>query len=174
MKRSICMFAGILIVRALADGAALTIYNQNFAVVRDTVALDLKQGSNEVRFAGATAFLEPSSVVLRDPSGKNHFSVLEQNYRGDPVSQEMLLELNEGKVLDFEVVSSANGQTTREVISGKVIRSGYNLSGPQYHGEWLQPIIEVNGKLRFSLPGQPIFPSLTDETILKQIGRENV
>jgi hypothetical protein len=31
---------------------ALTIYNQNFAVVRDSVPLDLKSGVNEVRFAG--------------------------------------------------------------------------------------------------------------------------
>ncbi len=30
-----------------------------------------------------------------------------------------------------------------------------------------QPIIEVDKKLRFSLPGRPLFPSLTDDTILK-------
>src|SRR5256886_11604125 len=30
-----------------------------------------------------------------------------------------------------------------------------------------QPIIEVNGKLRFALPGQPLFPLLGDDTILK-------
>ena len=30
-----------------------------------------------------------------------------------------------------------------------------------------QPIIEVNGKLQFSLPGEPRFPSLGDDTILK-------
>ena len=30
-----------------------------------------------------------------------------------------------------------------------------------------QPIIEVDGKLRFSLPGQPLFPALADDTILK-------
>jgi hypothetical protein len=30
-----------------------------------------------------------------------------------------------------------------------------------------QPIIEVNGQLRFSLPGTPHFPSLADDTILK-------
>ena len=46
---------------------ALTIYNQDFAVVRDTVPLDLKTGVNEVRFADATAHLEPDSVILRDP-----------------------------------------------------------------------------------------------------------
>src|SRR5258708_35289610 len=30
-----------------------------------------------------------------------------------------------------------------------------------------QPIIEVGGKLQFPLPGQPIFPALGDDTILK-------
>jgi len=30
-----------------------------------------------------------------------------------------------------------------------------------------QPVIEVNGKLQFSLPGQPLFPALADDTVLK-------
>jgi hypothetical protein len=54
----------------LAAPPALTIYNQNFAVVRDTVPLDLKQGTNDVRFTETTAHLETDSVILRDPGGK--------------------------------------------------------------------------------------------------------
>src|SRR2546430_7990576 len=34
-------------------------------------------------------------------------------------------------------------------------------------GGMSQPIIEVDGKLRFALPGQPLFPPLGDDTILK-------
>src|ERR1700733_3655056 len=83
---------------------ALTIYNQNFAVVRDTVPLDLHAGANTVRFAGATAQVEPDSVILRDPAGKHSLQILEQNYRNDPVSQELLLSLFEGKTIDFEKV----------------------------------------------------------------------
>ena len=30
-----------------------------------------------------------------------------------------------------------------------------------------QPIIEVDGKLQFTLPGQPLFPDLGDDTVLK-------
>lgn len=30
-----------------------------------------------------------------------------------------------------------------------------------------QPITEVNGKLQFTLPGEPVFPALADDTILK-------
>ena len=90
----------------LSAGAqpALTIYNQNFAVVRDTVPLDLKAGANAVRYAGATAQVEPDSVILRDPAGKHSLQILEQNYRNDPVSEPLLLSLFEGKTIDFQNV----------------------------------------------------------------------
>lgn len=165
----------------LAADPALTIYNQNFAVVRDTVSLDLKRGVNEVRYADATAHVEPDSVILRDPTGKRALQILEQNYRNDPVSQELLLSLFEGKTIEFETFRQKDNTQVREIISGKVIRSGYvphyaamNRYGQDYYQSQMayaqgssQPIIEVDGKLRFSLPGQPIFPSLGDDTILK-------
>ncbi len=159
---------------------ALTIYNQNFAVIRETLPLDLKAGNNTVRFSGATAHVEPDSVILRDPAGRLAVQVLEQNYRNDPVSQERLLNLYEGKTIEF-AVRNQDGSTS--TISGKIVRSGYvphyqamSRYGVQYQGNQMamaapsggsgQPIIEVGGKLQFSLPGQPIFPALADDTIL--------
>lgn len=141
---------------------ALTIYNQNFAVVRDTVPLDLKSGPNEVRYADATAQVEPDSVILRDPAGKHSVQILEQNYRNDPVSQELLLSLFEGKTINFQETRMKDNSQVRDVIQGKIVRSGY-VPG----GAFVQPIIDVNGQLQFSLPGQPLFPSLGDDTILK-------
>ncbi len=168
---------------ALVWGAdpALTIYNQNFAVVRETLPLDLKAGNNTVRFSGATAHVEPDSVILRDPAGKRVVQVVEQNYRNDAVSQERLLNLYEGKTIEF-AVRNPDGSTS--LVSGKIVRSGYvphfeamNRYGAQYQvnqmamaapaGGTGQPSIEVGGKLQFSLPGQPIFPALADDTILK-------
>ena len=158
---------------------SLTIYNQNFAVVRDTVALDLKAGVNNVRFANTTAHVETDSVILRDPSGKIALQILEQNYRNDPVSQELLLSLNEGKTIDFQ---TDLGWGQKKIVQGKIVRSGYTPHGqsamqrygqPYYQAQMQtanaasQPIIEVDGKLQFSLPGQPIFPALADDTILK-------
>ena len=64
------LFLGAAATLAAFAQPALTIYNQNFAVVRDTVPLDLKSGANDVRYAGATAQVEPDSVILRDPAGK--------------------------------------------------------------------------------------------------------
>lgn len=178
---AICV-AGVLGGMGVAVGAdpSLTIYNQDFAVVRDTVPLDLQKGTNKVRFTDTTAHVETDSVMLRDPSGKRALQVLEQNYRCDPVSEGLLLSLCEGKTLDFLV---QRGDKT-EVVKGKIIRAGYvpHRQGMQRYGRdyymrqmayaqgtagVAQPIIEVDGQLRFSMPGTPLFPALADDTVLK-------
>ena len=161
MKKSLILLLATASISLAAD-PALTIYNQNFAVVRDTVPLDLKAGANPVTYAGATAQVEPDSVILRDPAGGHSLQILEQNYRNDPVSQELLLSLFEGKTIDFEKVRMKDNTQTTELIPGKIVRSGY-VPG----GEAQQPIIEVDGKLQFTLPGQPLFPDLGSDTILK-------
>src|SRR5579872_7167912 len=45
----------------LGSDPAITIYNQEFAVVRETLSLDLKTGNNNIRFSAATAQVEPDS-----------------------------------------------------------------------------------------------------------------
>jgi hypothetical protein len=141
--------------------AAITIFNGGFAVVRQTVSLELKRGINRINFTGATAHIEPDSVILRDPQGRRTLQILEQNYRNDPLSEDLLLSLNEGKILEFRTPRwvDEQGQTHYEVVQGKVIRSGYGQSGGA--------IVEVNGHLEFGLPGEPVFPALGQDTILK-------
>jgi len=158
----ILLIAGLLSSGIAGAQPSLTIYNQNFAVVRDSVPLDLQSGVNNVRYADATAQVEPDSVILRDPNGKRSLQILEQNYRNDPVSQELLLSLNEGRTIDFENIRTKDNTQTREIIPGKIVRSGYVPGGSP-----TQPIIEVDGKLQFQLPGMPLFPDLGDDTVLK-------
>ena len=165
---------------------SITIYNQDFAVIRQTLPLQLKSGVNELSFDDVTEQAEPDSVILRDPTGKHTLQVLEQNYRAETASQQLLLSLFEGQTIDFEV----HQQDKTEIVKGKVIRSGYvdraglvRRFGPGYNPYTFnqyyynanpqtapgmeQPLIEVNGGLRFSLPGIPLFPALPDSTILK-------
>jgi hypothetical protein len=165
------LLASLLLVAAsksLVAAPSLTIYNQNFAVVRDFVPLDLKAGVNRVQFPNTTAFLEPDSVVLRDPTGKMPLRILEQNYRADAASAERMLKLFEGQTIDFQV---SRGDKT-EIVRGKIIRSGTGINfGSNFNrgndGTYMTPLIEVDGKLQFQLPGTPLFPSLGDGTILR-------
>ncbi len=162
MKKHLLGFILVMLVGHAGAETSLTIYNQNFGVVRDVVPLDLQQGVNQVRFADTTAHLEPDSVILRDPKSGVKLSIVEQNYRADPVSQGLLLHLNEGKEIEFVVREPSKPDRT---VKGKVIRSGYtqNLGG----GDSTQPVVEVDGKLQFSLPGEPRFSAFADDTILK-------
>jgi hypothetical protein len=149
-----------------AGAPALTIYNQNFFVARERLPMELKPGVNQVEYAGIAAHLEPDSVILRDPAGRA-LQILEQNYRNDPISQELLLSFYEGKTIDFLVQRGEK----QEVVKGKIVRSGYVPSGAYGEGYpqpgYGQPIIEVDGVLRFGMPGQPLFPALSGDSILK-------
>jgi hypothetical protein len=178
VTRFVCVVAYVLLVSASLFAQSpsqplLTIYNENFAVVRQVVPLDLSSGENQVNVNDITMHLEPDSVVLRDPSDKHALQVLEQNYRADPISESLLLSLYEGQTIDFE-------RDGGQIIKGKVVRSGYaphshfsmNRYGNDYYqqqmnGASMQPVIEVDGQLQFNLPGKPIFPRLTDDSILK-------
>ncbi len=176
-----CLCAALLVSPELAqdtepsaEAPSLTIYNQGFAVVRQAVPLELKVGINRITYSNITAHVEPESVVLRDLRG-GRLTILEQNYRNDPLSEGLLLNLFEGKSIDFL-------RPDRTMVKGRIVRSGYvphyqaySRYGQQYmYGQMAmasggagQPIIEIDGKLQFSLPGQPIFPALGEDTILK-------
>jgi len=139
--------------------AAITIFNGGFAVVRQTLSLNLKAGINHITFTGATAHIEPDSIILRDLEKRRKLQILEQNYRNDPLTEDRLLFLNEGKTLEFrQQVWDGQGYQER-FVPAKVIRSGY--------GNQPGAIVEVEGHLQFGLPGEPVFPGLEQDTILK-------
>lgn len=157
------MFFGILVE---ARDLQLTIYNQNFAVVKEDRILDLQKGENELRVTDITGYLEPESVILRDIEKPDSLKTLEQNYESDPLSEGLLLRKAEGKILDFEVTEPKTGE--KKIIKGKIIRSGYV---PQYpyssQVSSYQPIVEVDGKIQFGLPGRPIYDSLEPGSFIK-------
>lgn len=180
MKTVFALAALLLAGPALAQ-TQLTIYNQNFATVKETRTLELKKGEGEVRVTDLTAHLEPDSVVLRDLKKPDAIRILEQNYESDPLSEGLLLRKSEGKVLDFEITLPQTGE--KKIIKGKVLRSGYvpHTSAFQQYGQHYamrqmmasqpqgggQPIVEVDGKIQFGLPGKPIFDALDPKAFLK-------
>ncbi len=154
-----------LVVLATA-ASSITVYNEDFGVVRDTVPLDLQKGINNISYSGVTTRLEPESVVLWDSKGKVKFSVIEQGYRGDPVDEMRLLQMFEGKTIRFLKMMEGREVT----VEGKIVRAPVQvMAKDEYNDQYqktLEPIIEVSGQLQTSLPGTPIFPSLGDDSVL--------
>src|SRR5947209_4681430 len=146
----------LLFPLACAKGAPpqLTIYNAGFALVRESLPLDLRAGDNLVRCSEVTKQIDPGSVILRDSTGKSDFAVLEQKFSGEPLDRERMLALFEGETIPFRLsepgaVKIANGKLVRATPKGA------------------QPIVEVDGQLLFDLPGVPMFPRLPDGVTLR-------
>lgn len=154
--------AGCCIATEVCAQTELTIYAKGFALVREPLPLDLQGGVNEVRFANVTEKLDHGTVVLRDLSGKSHLEVLEQTYHSGAAGMVMALAAFEGQTLDFQ---SREGDKI-SVVRGKVIRAGSEPEGGR-ESSFPLPIIEVDGKLQFRLPGTPIFPHLPPSMVLK-------
>jgi len=183
MKRFVLTLSALLLSGAgapeglaAADAVQVTIYNRDFALVKETRAVTLKEGVGEARFGDVTSLLEPDSVVLRDRKDPGGLRILEQNYEGDPLSEGSLLRRYEGKTLAFRTINPATGAV--EATRGRLIRSGYQggVGAWQSRRGWqpiglattdLSPIVEIDGKVLFMLPGQPLFEPLESDAILK-------
>jgi hypothetical protein len=162
-----CALALILVccvVSLLRAETELTVYAGGFAVVRESLPLDLHAGVNEIRFDNVTEKLDHGTAVLRDPSGKSGFQVLEQTYHSAAPGMLKALADYEGQTIDFLVKESDRNS----IVRGKVVRAGVNpeMLGNQSQ-QWADPIIEVDGKVQFRLPGIPLFPHLPAGTVIK-------
>ena len=181
MKRILVASAFVLVAWSLAgEETQLTVYNQNFGVVKEKLSLDLKKGENDISLSNLSVQLEPTSVILRDLGKPDALKILEQNFESDPLSQGKLLSKYEGKFLDFEVLEyDETLKASKKVIkTAKILRSGYSprtntnryanpyayYNPPDYSSG--SAIIEMNGNILFSLPGTPLFKSLGENAFI--------
>lgn len=73
------------------EGVALTIYNQNFGVVREKRKVDVPEKIGTIRFSDVASQIDGTSVHFKSLTDANA-TVLEQNYEYDLVSADKLLE----------------------------------------------------------------------------------
>lgn len=156
--------------QASSPATALTIYNEDFAVARTTLDLDLRAGRNDISTNQVTTQLEPDSVILRDVEGKSDFQIAEQDYDSAVVTQDWLLNKYEGKTVDFQIggYGYADGHfVSPPLVKGTIIRAPRPAPNGSGNYPQTQPLIEVDGKLQFQVPGTPLFPASTDGLLLK-------
>ena len=125
---------------------AVTVYNQNLALVRETRSLKIdRSGVGTLRFMDVPSQINPRTVHVQ-PLSAGGPSVLEQNYEYDLISPEKLMEKYVGR--DVEVVEQANDLTIRTVKATLLSTNG----GPVYRiGDRI--VIGQGGKV--TLPDLP-------------------
>ena len=113
-----------------SQGVSITVYNQNFGLVRDVRNITLSPGINNVRFEDVAAQIDPTSVSFQSLSAPNTVVVREQNYQYDLIDPNTILSKSVGKDIRFKQYLD-NGSVAE--LSGTLLNSPtstvYNPNG---------------------------------------------
>lgn len=118
----------------LADqtDVAVTVYNNNLALVRDKRKMSLPSGEIELKFGDVAAQIRPETVSLRSLTEAGSLAILEQNYAYDLMSPAKLMEKYVGKKVKLVNFSNEIGFTEKEaellsVNDGNIFKVGEEI-----------------------------------------------
>ena len=92
---------------------AVTIYNSNVGLVKDTRLIDFKPGIHELKFMDVAAKIDATTVHIKSLINGSSLKVLEQNYEYDLLSPQKLLEKFVGQKVQLATI---NPETKKEEI----------------------------------------------------------
>jgi hypothetical protein len=93
---------------------AVTIYNDNLALVKDQRGLQLKPGTSALAFRDVSARMRPETALLRSISAPGKLYVQEQNFDFDLLTPQKLLEKYVGRSVQLVRTNPATGAETTE------------------------------------------------------------
>lgn len=114
---------------------AITVYNSNLGLVKDTRALQLQRGASQLRFMDVAQEINPSTVHIKSLTAPNALNVIEQSYEYDLLNPQKLLDKYVGKDLTLVLRKLENNTEqlapTRATLlsnnSGQVWRIGNQI-----------------------------------------------
>ena len=159
MKRTMLSLitAALAISPVFAQGTAgkpkdieLTVYNQNFALVKEQRDMTLKQGINYIPVKDVAAQIEATSVAFKSLTDPNGVVVREQNYQYDLISPDTILNKSIGKKVKV-----------RRIIEGKVVEEEGVLLSSAQNGRVIQTptgiLLNPSGEIEVQeLPEGPV------------------
>lgn len=94
------------------QGVAVTIYNQNLALVKDQRKVRLHAGLNKLALRDVSAQIRPETALLRSLTQAGSLSILEQNFDFDLLTPQKLLEKYVGRNVGIVKTNPATGAET--------------------------------------------------------------
>lgn len=95
---------------------AVTIYNENLALIKDARNMTLDKGFNKLAFRGVSAMMRPETALLRSLDTKG-FQLIEQNFDFDLLTPQKLLEKYVSKDIKIAKMNPATGIETIETAT---------------------------------------------------------
>ncbi len=131
---------------------AVTVYNNNRALVRDRRRLTLPTGEVSLTFMDVAEHIMPETVSLKSLSEAGSLHILEQNYEYDLMSPQKLMEKYVGRK-----VRLINKQKDMDFIEQEAVLLSVNGGA----------IYDVDGEIYLGHPGTVVLPAIPEELIAK-------
>jgi hypothetical protein len=135
------------------EHVGVTVYNQNFGVVREQRRVQLGEGLVELAYGDVAAELEAQTVHIKSLDDTDAFSVLEQNYRYDLLTPETLLKKFVGKTIQVYRYNEKLG--TDEKKSAEVLSVEKGV------------VLRIDGQVTYNFPGRYAFPGVPENLLAK-------
>ena len=132
------------------ESVMITVYNQNFGLVREIRDLSLARGLVSLEFGDVASSIQPETVHLRGLDG-GRLTVLEQNYQYDLLSPQKLLEKYVGRTVKVYRWNEVLGQD--EMVEAEVLSVNQGT------------ILKIGDEITFNYPGRLAFPEVPDNLI---------
>jgi hypothetical protein len=142
----------------LADqqSVAVTIYNENLALIKDVRRLTLDRGQNRVALSEVSGQMRAETAALRSLSNPGALQLLEQNFDFDLLTPAKLLEKNVGRSVRIVRVHPTTGAETMETATVLAANGGV--------------VLKIGDRIETGLPGRIVFdgvpPNLRDRPTL--------
>jgi hypothetical protein len=95
------------------NSVAVTVYNDNFAVVKERRPIVFDKGLNTIKFTDVASSIDPTSVSFQCLSSPGKVAVLEQNYEYDLVSTSSLLNRYLDRTVNVSIKGSGADKGTQ-------------------------------------------------------------
>ena len=138
------------IVSTLADQqeVAVTIYNDDLALVRDQRQVTLPQGRVELAMREVSARIRPETALLRSLTHPGGLSILEQNFDFDLLTPRKLLEKYVGKEVQLVRTHPESGEDSYETARVLAANDGV--------------VLKIGDRIETGVPGRLVFPDVPE------------
>ncbi|MBK7583191.1 MAG: DUF4139 domain-containing protein [Myxococcales bacterium] len=132
---------------------AITVYNQNFGLVREIRTLNLGEGKVSLEYRDVSANIQPETVHIKSLDGDDALTVMEQNYRYDLLSPQKLLEKYVDKKIKVYRYNEKLGREEMKEAKVLAVEQG--------------TVLEIDGEVTYGVPGRFAFPEVPPNLIAK-------
>ena len=125
------------------QSVAVTIYNQDLALVKDTRRVKLKAGLNVLALRDVSAQIRPETALLRSINAPGSLTLLEQNFDFDLLTPQKMLEKYVGKTVGIVKTNPTTGVETTEQATVLSANNGV--------------VLKVGNRIETGLPGRIVY-----------------